>query len=173
MASKRKCSYCKQAPDMCDCFFSRRPLFPTALLGLVGMLAIGCTSPAQKAAEYGTRDLGLTGVSIESLCSAGEVAFQLRGQKFSASIPVVDQRFQLGVAQVLCCSSSACRVSGESTLFPRPSFVGAGDMIEQWKQKLPSVSWPSAENLPSLPRFDGGYRAPENAVPIPVSSSSR
>lgn len=170
-APKNRCSVCEFPVRRCVCdAFSRRPLFYVALLGLV-LFSIGCTTPAQKAAEYGTKDLGLQGVSVENLCQSGEMPFQLRGQKYSAQVPVIDQRFQLGVAQVLCCSSDQCRVSGESTLFPRPQFVGAGDMIEGWKQKLPSlpqVSWPSAENLPSLPRLDG-YRAPPNVVPIPVS----
>lgn len=173
---KNRCFICEFPLRSCVCnSFASRSSFPFVFfLALLASFSIGCTTPTQKAVEYGTRDLGLTGVSVEPLCSTNEEPIQLRGQKYSANIPVVQQQFQLGVAQVLCCSSSACRVSGESTLFPRPQFVGAGDLIEQWKQKIPSVSWPSAENLPSLPRFDGysgaGYQAPENVVPISISA---
>jgi hypothetical protein len=124
-------------------------------------------TPAQKAAQFGQTDLGLTGVSVESLCKDNEESFQLRGQKYSAQIPVIQQKFQLGVSQVACCSSDSCHVAGESNLFPRPQLSGAADMIEGWKKSISSVQWPTMPDLSSLPRLDG-YRAPPNAVPIPV-----
>ena len=128
-------------------------------LGLVAALGLlGCVGPQDRAAQYGSQELGLTGVSIDPLCKPNEEAIQLRGQKYDAAVPVLQQRFQLGVAQVLCCSSDSCRVSGESTLFPRPQFVGQGsasELIESWRNRIQQML-PSPPSLPPQPSRGGG-----------------
>ena len=149
MASKKCCRGCRFPLTECVCSLRAQKFLLVALVAAFGL--IGCAGPQDRAIQYGTQELGLTGVSIDPLCRPNEEAIQLRGQKYDAAVPVVQQRFQLGVAQVLCCSSDSCRVSGESTLFPRPQFVGQGsasEMIEEWGRRLQQML-PSSPSLPS------------------------
>jgi hypothetical protein len=128
------------------------------ILGLVG-----CASSQDKAMQFGAQGLGLTGVSVKPLCESNEMPYQIHGQKYAAQMNAAHIPVSLGYAQVVCCSSDACRLAGESNLFPRPEWIGAAtSMIDSWKG---SFSTPVSVPSPLPPRQFPAY---EDRIVIPV-----
>lgn len=161
--TKNNCGSCGDPRRDCVCGYpslSFRLKQVAFVAGFVmALLSIGCTSASERAAQFGTRDLALTGVAVSPLCTDNEESFQVHGQKYSVNVPVVQQQFQLGISQVVCCSKDACRLAGESNLFPRPEWVGgASAMIEGLSEGIRN-HLPSS--LPAPPRKWEGVSIPQ------------